>query len=47
MARGPQKADLSKQSGAHGYVDSASGTPVAKAFRSVSASQCLAGLPVG
>ncbi|MFL4908717.1 alcohol dehydrogenase [Streptomyces sp. MMS24-I2-30] len=35
IARGAEKADLAKQLGAHHYVDSTSGTPVADALRSL------------
>ncbi|MFJ8791883.1 alcohol dehydrogenase [Streptomyces sp. NPDC102462] len=35
IARGPERADLAKQLGAHHYVDSTSGTPVADALRSL------------
>jgi alcohol dehydrogenase len=35
IARGPEKADFAKQLGAHHYVDSTSGTPVAEALQSL------------
>ncbi|MFJ9864030.1 alcohol dehydrogenase [Streptomyces sp. NPDC101165] len=35
IARGPDKADFAKQLGAHHYVDSTSGTPVAEALQSL------------
>lgn len=35
IARGPQKADFAKQLGAHHYIDSTSGTPVAEALQSL------------
>ena len=35
IARGPEKADFAKQFGAHHYVDSTSGTPVADALQSL------------
>jgi alcohol dehydrogenase len=35
IARGAEKADLAKQLGAHHYVDSTAGTPVAEALRSL------------
>lgn len=35
IARGPEKAEFAKQLGAHHYVDSTSGTPVAEALQSL------------
>ncbi|WP_351225686.1 alcohol dehydrogenase [Streptomyces sp. NPDC002133] len=35
IARGPEKADFAKQLGAHHYIDSTSGTPVAEALQSL------------
>jgi len=35
IARGPQKADFARQLGAHHYVDSTSGTPVAEALQAL------------
>ncbi|MFF8726776.1 alcohol dehydrogenase [Streptomyces sp. NPDC015171] len=35
IARGAEKADLAKQLGAHHYIDSTAGTPVAEALRSL------------
>ncbi|MGW3210117.1 alcohol dehydrogenase [Streptomyces sp. NPDC001135] len=35
IARGPEKADFAKRLGAHHYVDSTSGTPVAEALQSL------------
>ncbi|MEU6089434.1 alcohol dehydrogenase [Streptomyces sp. NPDC047085] len=35
IARGPEKADFAKQIGAHHYVDSTSGTPVAEALQAL------------
>lgn len=41
IARGPERADLAKQLGAHHYVDSTSGTPVADALRSLGGAKVL------
>ncbi|MGY0055165.1 alcohol dehydrogenase catalytic domain-containing protein [Streptomyces sp. LZ34] len=35
IARGPEKADFAEQLGAHHYIDSTSGTPVAEALQSL------------
>jgi alcohol dehydrogenase len=35
VARGAEKADFAEQLGAHHYVDSTSGTPVAEALQSL------------
>ncbi|MFE9612171.1 alcohol dehydrogenase catalytic domain-containing protein [Streptomyces sp. NPDC006012] len=41
IARGPEKADLAKQLGAHHYVDSTSSTPVADALRSLGGAKAV------
>jgi D-arabinose 1-dehydrogenase-like Zn-dependent alcohol dehydrogenase len=41
IARGPQKADFAKQLGAHHYIDSTSGTPVAEALQSLGGAKAL------
>ncbi|MFJ9817525.1 alcohol dehydrogenase catalytic domain-containing protein [Streptomyces sp. NPDC101151] len=41
IARGPEKADLAKQLGAHHYIDSTSGTPVAEALQSLGGAKAV------
>ncbi|WP_189309315.1 alcohol dehydrogenase catalytic domain-containing protein [Streptomyces brasiliensis] len=41
IARGPEKADFAKQLGAHHYIDSTSGTPVADALRSLGGAKAV------
>ncbi|AGS73386.1 alcohol dehydrogenase [Streptomyces collinus] len=41
IARGPEKADFAKQLGAHHYVDSTSGTPVAEALQSLGGAKAV------
>ncbi|MGW5281116.1 alcohol dehydrogenase [Streptomyces collinus] len=41
IARGPEKADFAKQLGAHHYVDSTSGTPVAEALQSLGGARAV------
>ncbi|MGW2748913.1 alcohol dehydrogenase catalytic domain-containing protein [Streptomyces sp. NPDC001450] len=41
IARGPAKADFAKQLGAHHYVDSTSGTPVAEALQSLGGAKAV------
>ncbi|MBV6699424.1 alcohol dehydrogenase [Kitasatospora aureofaciens] len=41
IARGPQKADFAKQLGAHHYLDSTSGTPVAEALQALGGAKAV------
>ncbi|MGW0883541.1 alcohol dehydrogenase [Streptomyces sp. NPDC002671] len=41
IARGPEKADFAKQLGAHHYVDSTAGTPVAEALQSLGGAKAV------
>ncbi|ANP51218.1 alcohol dehydrogenase [Streptomyces griseochromogenes] len=41
IARGPEKADFAKQLGAHHYIDSTSGTPVAEALQSLGGAKAV------
>ncbi|MFC9927625.1 alcohol dehydrogenase [Streptomyces sp. NPDC127190] len=41
IARGPEKGDFAKQLGAHHYVDSTSGTPVAEALQSLGGAEVV------
>ncbi|MFG3016435.1 alcohol dehydrogenase [Streptomyces cinerochromogenes] len=43
IARGAEKADFAKQLGAHHYVDSTAGTPVAEALRSLGGAKAVLG----
>jgi alcohol dehydrogenase len=41
IARGPEKADFAKQLGAHHYIDSTAGTPVADALQSLGGARAV------
>ncbi|MFI0806094.1 alcohol dehydrogenase [Streptomyces echinatus] len=41
IARGPEKADFAKRLGAHHYIDSTSGTPVAEALQSLGGAKAV------
>ncbi|MEV6594238.1 alcohol dehydrogenase catalytic domain-containing protein [Streptomyces acidicola] len=41
IARGPEKADLAKQLGAHHYIDSTSGTPVGEALQALGGAKAV------